>query len=83
MIMDEELAALLTSQIYQPNSKPTPLDLARKELAVHAQELLTIVSVHKQEAQAKVNLKVDLMLVSLDPSVRRMRLADWCETETI
>eukprot|EP00359_Climacostomum_virens_P009091 CAMPEP_0204913942 /NCGR_PEP_ID=MMETSP1397-20131031/11812_1 /ASSEMBLY_ACC=CAM_ASM_000891 /TAXON_ID=49980 /ORGANISM="Climacostomum Climacostomum virens, Strain Stock W-24" /LENGTH=76 /DNA_ID=CAMNT_0052085313 /DNA_START=274 /DNA_END=501 /DNA_ORIENTATION=- len=76
--MDEDLSALLAATAFQHSpTKAGSLELACKELVVHTQELLTIVAVHKQEALAKVNLKVDLMLVSLDPSVRSMRLADW------
>jgi hypothetical protein len=40
-----------------------------------------MVAVHEQEALAKVNLRLDLMLFKLDHAVRNMSLADWCETE--
>jgi hypothetical protein len=79
--MAEDLSALLSSAEFQPPSGSEALELAYKELAMHTKELLTMVSVHEQEALAKVNLRLDLMLFRLDPSVRNMPLADWCETE--
>jgi hypothetical protein len=79
--MEEDLSALLSSAEFQPPSGSEALELANKELVMHTKELLTMVAVHEQEALAKVNLRLDLMLFKLDHAVRNMSLADWCETE--